>query len=321
MIHQRETTEIMECQDTTIDDVSASVEDLRLAVAHDDQSQSSHNSTRQLQACKCFLDLPIELQIIIWEHTFPERRLIQFSIPLRVLRQWPYGSCVGDPPLPIALHVCRLSRKSILKYWRLVYEHHLPYYENYSSVRGKNSIPLFPVPRHRPICFNPKVDQICIDASEMHEYRNYTDLQKVVAEFRGCLDDIQVLEVYNVIWVPRGIPYRHPPGYVNDMGKYARFEYGVLNFFRNLKELHLISSMDQDSCVRIPGSMSTRTAHVNFMKWYRAARDLDPECSKRSVPEISFHCYREKQVLTDEQRRNWTKILVTEESGGPSLSQ
>ncbi|PVH75732.1 hypothetical protein DL98DRAFT_536300 [Cadophora sp. DSE1049] len=309
---------IMEHQDTTVDEATTLIENLRLDVVTMEQNQSSQSPKRQQPKTKFFADLLIELQIMIWEYTFPERRLIQFSLPLRVLRYGDYGNCEGDPPLPTALHVCHLSRETILTHYRMVYEHHLPYFQDYSSVGGKRTFSLFPVPHHRPICFNPKVDQFCMDARELHDYRSSTELQRVITEFPGCLDDIQVLEIRNVNWLLRVNPSAQLDG-ANNMRQYVRFEYGALNLFRKLKELHLVSSVEQDPCGSRQGLMATRSAHTDFMKWYEATRDLDPDGSKRSVPEVSFHCYRQKRAMSDEQRRNWKKLRVTE-SDGPRLS-
>ncbi|KAK0101133.1 hypothetical protein ONS95_012886 [Cadophora gregata] len=291
----------MEHHDTDIDETTTRVENLRLGVARTEQSQSSSNDTGESKTKKNYNELPTELKIMIWEYCLPGRRLIQFSVPLRRLR---IGNHAGDPPLPTALHICRLSRETTLKEYRLVYEHHIPYYETYRSVNGKKLLSLFPVARHRPICFSPKIDQFCIDASEMYDYQNDTELQKVLEEFPGCLDDIQVLEVRHVTWgASPGVP---------DMRTYQSVEYGVLNHFRNLKELHMISAEKQQPCGSRQSLMVTRRAHASFMKWYEKARDLDPEGSKRSVPKVSFHCYREKRVMSDDDRRHWKKLYIAD---------
>ena len=262
-------------------------------------------------------DLPVELQMMIWEATFPEAaspegRLIQFSIPLWALRYVPYKKNDGDPRPPIALHVCRLSRETILKTYRLIHETHIPYGDvsGRPEVRGRHSRSLFPVPLYRPICFNPKADQFCIDSEELHDYPKRTELYQVVKRFPGCLDDIQILEIREVNWLPRVYPSGQTDG-ENGLARYARNEYGALSFFRNLKELYIVSTLQQDPCRCRHGLLATTAAHRDVMRWYEAARDMDPEGSERSIPQVSFHCYRQKCVMPAAMRRDFRRLRAT----------
>ncbi|KAF7889003.1 hypothetical protein EAF00_009303 [Botryotinia globosa] len=92
---------------------------------------------------KYFSELPPELQIMVWEYSFPVGRGVSVDCTM-------YPAIIGaidrDVALPIALAVCKLSRQIAMEHYTIVDRHR----EGIRAVYTK------------PFCFNPEVDTLCI---------------------------------------------------------------------------------------------------------------------------------------------------------------
>lgn len=258
-----------------------------------------------------FPKLPTELQVMIWKFTFPGRRLIQFSVPYLILRP---STCQVDPPIPIAHSVCTQSRQLLLRHYRIIYEHYPPETHGYRTHSRKPSRSFLSGPFHRPICFDPTIDQFCMDASEMSLAPNKTAIAKICAEFPGSLDAITVLEVLNTQWVSRNAAFASTHYLFKPMSSYDHFQYGALNSFRNLKELHLVASKHPGLGIsHVNRARITDRAYEAVMRWYRQARDMDGEGFERKIPKVYFHDHRREQAMTDEEIRRLARIQTPEE--------
>ncbi|KAG4440580.1 hypothetical protein IFR05_003947 [Cadophora sp. M221] len=253
-----------------------------------------------------FQTLPLELQVMVWKFTFPGRRLIQFGVPYRILMS---PNCHVDPPLPIAHSVCKQSRDILLRYYRVIYEHYPPETHGYRTHSARPSRSFLGGPFHRPIFFDPTMDQFCIDASEMNQQSNRTEIAKIKTKFPGSLDNVTVLEVFNTEWVSITFLW-------NPISSYEHVRFGALKFFPNLEELHLVAGKHTDQALRASygkGVLATGQAHDAVMRWYRQARDRDAEGFERKIPRVYFHGKREEQAMTDEEIRSLARIHTRED--------
>lgn len=204
----------------------------------------------------------------------------------------------ADYDLP-ATDINRESRRITLEHYKFVFEVY-PLYSDWDFMifnKEKKT-------NYRPVCFNPAVDLVCAHFTEL--WGNHSELKKIDATNPDFFDAIRSLEVRGTEWSIYG-----PREDVFE--ECLEADFAALRCFRGLRELHFIlgKALQRTDAAELVVQMEK--ALKILRDWYQDDR-FDVPGMKRSVPQIFFHHYRRKESWSDEDNRNFKRIIVTDAS-------
>lgn len=230
----------------------------------------------------CFLYLPLELRQLVWKHTLPGGRNVDWAPKAMEYRSMEDVFIT----FPMALQVNRESRQIAIKLWKrfLIFNH--------------QQHPAFPT-EYRPwrSFFDPIVDVPYIRFSDLSSRPNWQYLKDPECwPYPWILSDhVACLEIRDVDWII-GRP---------KLGEFKNLDQTVLNDFQNLKEIILIPFFKRFDKRTMPAEGSEAWINRDMERavrdlnlWYQAKHKKDG----RPVPEIIINKWRNVGPLTDEER-------------------
>lgn len=261
----------------SVDEVVDAFALLALELPDAKQELSPQNLGRKLETFTCFSRLPPELRRIIWEFTFPGKRLIDLTLrrggSTKNIFQQP-----ADPQLPIGLHVSRESRLFTLKTYHIISQQ-----QPIHTYKNKFK------PGIRPICFDPLVDVFCIDSLDLF---NHFNPDKVIPG-SGYFELIKRVEVRGFNWWGHGY---EEWDHFSTAELIEHAEGGVLKVLPGLEEFHLVGHEGEEDMFDEPPEDSN-DCFLKLKSYFDQQKLLDP---KRQLPRMYAHNYRRRTTRTDE---------------------
>ncbi|KAF7879785.1 uncharacterized protein EAF02_007955 [Botrytis sinoallii] len=210
---------------------------------------------------KLFSDLPLELQIMVWKHSFPAGRAAFID----------YAMCPNQiklderrTGLPITLAICMISRKVTMEHYTIVDRH------------GEDSRAVYT----KPFCFNPEVDTLCITYDFIEEYNServrndwYEKVDEALKK-RGALKGVGLkgvrsLDVRDVVTslpvVTSDISWFLPRVYKNSF----------LSRFESLDRLVFTSACATDDRLPLPRTVALESLGECELFWDNLAKYLE----------------------------------------------